>query len=236
MRAMPKKSRNPFLSEKYVEIPACLGGPALEGGGTLCVGGAVRCCAGGGRQGALAERGPLGSGARWAAGTAWQERQEEGGLRPRLLPASRHIPQRAELGPRVEGQRLLKPKVQAFSAFFSIQVLQLFGGCESYFNSVGSGQHRVHHVNFCCCRTWRLGGFLHSLESLWDLSCLASIPAGPHRALQLLLWYCLASAGFGPQTFFSFCPKQNLFSYCHTAHAQPEKDKRKEIPTWARPT
>lgn len=54
MRAMPKKSRNPFLSEKYVEIPAGLGGPALEGGGTLCVGGAVRC--GAVRAGAGRER------------------------------------------------------------------------------------------------------------------------------------------------------------------------------------
>lgn len=56
VRAMPKKSRNPFLSEKYVEIPASLGSPALGGGGALC----RRCGAGGGRQGALAERGRSG--------------------------------------------------------------------------------------------------------------------------------------------------------------------------------
>lgn len=53
--------------------------------------------------------------------------REEGGLRSHLLPTPPplHIPQRAQLVSRVEGQRLLKLKVQAFSTFFNIQVLQL---------------------------------------------------------------------------------------------------------------
>lgn len=115
VRTMPKKSRNPFLSEKYVQIPSGLGCSALEADGCS----AVRCCPGRAGRGRWrsAVRTPRSAPA--APGTA----REEGGLRSHLLasPSSRHIPQPAEL----EGQRLLKLKAQAFSTFFNIQVLQL---------------------------------------------------------------------------------------------------------------
>lgn len=87
----------------------------------------MRWCAGRGRW-RSAVRTPRSSPA--APGTAREER-EEGGLRSHLLtsPLSRHILQRAELVSRVEGQRLLKLKAQAFSTFFNIRVLQLLIEC-----------------------------------------------------------------------------------------------------------
>lgn len=128
MRTMPKKSRNPFLSEKYVRIPSGLRCSAQEADGNVgfwdawpqegC--GAARAGAGRGRW-RSAVRPPRSVPA--APVTARGER-EKGGLRSHLLPSPspRHIPQRAELVSRVEGQRLLKLKAQAFSTFFNIQV------------------------------------------------------------------------------------------------------------------
>lgn len=90
----------------------------------------AQCCPAGAGRGSWRSTARAPRSAPAAAVTA-QEEREEGGLRPHLLPSPslRHIPQRAELVSRVEGQKILKLKAQAFPTFFSIQVLQLLWGC-----------------------------------------------------------------------------------------------------------
>lgn len=57
-----------------------------------------------------------------------------------------------------------------------------------------------------------------------------------HRVVLLLSCCCLAPADFGSQIFLLSCPAQDLCSYRHAAHAQPEEIERKATPAWAGPT
>lgn len=136
----------------------------------------------------------------------------------------------------------LKLKALAFSTFLSIQALQLLWGCGELLNSLMAGLPSAQKVRFgcyCTCR-WQVFCPLRmmpgTVEFPWGMQLLVSIPAGPRRAVLLSLWCCLAPVDVGPQIFLFSCPAQDLCSYRHAAHAQPEEVKRKATPTWARPT
>lgn len=148
--------------------------------------------------------------------------------------------QGAEFVSRIEGQKTLK---LWHSPHFSVsRIYSCFGDSENYLTLwwLASPLLRkfilvvIAYIDLQVSCPVRM--MPSTVELPQALPRLVSTPAGPHRALLLLLWCCLAATNFGPPTYLSSCPAQDLFPYCHTAHAQPEKDERKETPAWARPT